>query len=236
MFVTIVNLLAMYCCDHCDKTYKYKRNLKRHISEKHTMFFRHWKCVEKKCSGKFIRREYLLDHLTNKHKYTRSEARVAAINASRENQKESTGYYENVSSSDDDIFDILAEADELNVDQDSAIHETDTELLDNSAVDSDKSVDKGVQPEDSDGNGRVQSDNGSSYGFENAAYSPLLDTDSVFRFPCTSGVKSNKMADDTSPNFVLLQHNIQLDLYIVTFRVMTMTMLSSSGEVRIYPN
>ena len=105
---------------------------------------RHWKCIEVNCSAKFIRRGYLLDHLTYVHKYSRSDARNATLNAKRENQKQSTGYYEQVSSSDDEIFDILAETEELNKEHDTAIKDFDTDLFENS-VDSDGSVIQHVQ-------------------------------------------------------------------------------------------
>lgn len=100
----------MFMCDMCNRTYKYKRNLSRHISEKH-LELKHWNCVVQGCSAKLIRREYLVDHLTNIHNYKRSDARNAALHASRGNNKTNDDYYENVSS-DDEVLDIIAETGE----------------------------------------------------------------------------------------------------------------------------
>ncbi len=53
-----------------------------------------------------------MDHLINIHKYSRSDARVATLHATRENKNSTSSYYETVSS-DDEIFDIIAENEEL---------------------------------------------------------------------------------------------------------------------------
>ncbi|KAH3826059.1 hypothetical protein DPMN_127948 [Dreissena polymorpha] len=83
------------------------------------------------CSAKFIRPNYLLDHLINIHKYTRSNARTATLNAESETQK-STAYYEDISSSDD-IFVLLAENEEINqLDYENGINDFDTRDLDSS--------------------------------------------------------------------------------------------------------
>ena len=92
----------MYLCDLCNRAYKYKRNLTRHISENHLQH-KYWRC-----SSKFIRRGYLLDHLCNIHKYPRADARSAAINAQCVISVFSSTYYEDVSS-DEEIMDIIAE-------------------------------------------------------------------------------------------------------------------------------
>ncbi len=93
--------------------YKYKRNLKRHILERH-LPRKHWKCVKPKCASTFIRRGYLLEHLTNMHKYTRSEARTATLNARREGDESPRyQYYEDISS-DDEILDLLNEGPAVN--------------------------------------------------------------------------------------------------------------------------
>ena len=75
---------------------------------------KYWKCVESRCSSKFIRRGYLLEHLVSHHKYSRADARSATLTARRENERQLQGYYENVSS-DDAILDILSEQHEVNV-------------------------------------------------------------------------------------------------------------------------
>ena len=100
-------------CDECGKNYKYKRNLKRHIMERHTVV-KHWKCTVEDCTSKFIRRGYLFEHLIKCHKLTRSDARKATLFARREDSSHTQSYYEEVSS-DDEIFDILAEQSEMDL-------------------------------------------------------------------------------------------------------------------------
>jgi hypothetical protein len=125
----------MFKCDICQRTYQYKRNLTRHITEKHSKL-KHWRCIEPDCEGKFIRRGYLLDHLTNIHKYPRSEARQATLRATREDIHHSSNYYEDVSS-DEDIFDILAENEEMNaVQYDEVIQSFDIGMFENNDIDS----------------------------------------------------------------------------------------------------
>lgn len=76
-----------YTCDTCNKTYKHKRNLNRHISEKHTDL-EHWNCNFNSCKGRFIRRSYLFTHLSKIHGYSKAEARERALGATRGNQNE----------------------------------------------------------------------------------------------------------------------------------------------------
>ena len=97
-----------FLCDFCLRGYKYKRNLTRHVSEKHSSH-EHWNCTVEECHAKFIRRSYLSKHLTICHGYDLVTARESALSASRGDvQKHS--YYEDVSD-DDTILDLLAEAD-----------------------------------------------------------------------------------------------------------------------------
>ena len=98
----------MYLCDLCNRTYKYKRNLTRHISENH-LRLKYWKCAEEKCSSTFSRRGYLLYHLCYIHKYPRANARSAVIKARCVYSVSSNSFYEDVSS-DKEIMDIIAEA------------------------------------------------------------------------------------------------------------------------------
>ena len=74
--------------------------MERHLPVKY------WKCDESRCSSKFIRHGYLLEHLVSHHKYSRADARSATLTARPENERQLQGYYEGVSS-DDDILDIV---------------------------------------------------------------------------------------------------------------------------------
>lgn len=100
--------MPSYKCDLCDKTYSYKRNLKRHVREKHRDI-EHWNCVEGECIAKFIRREYLSKHLRVIHGYEKMKAHEAACLAPR-GDVESEHYYDD-ESADDTVFDLIAERD-----------------------------------------------------------------------------------------------------------------------------
>ncbi|VDI04770.1 Hypothetical predicted protein [Mytilus galloprovincialis] len=94
-----------YNCEFCPKIYKYRKNMLRHVKEKHAKTYEYWNCPEAGCSTQFIRREYLFRHLINTHKMEESTARVKAINSSRgDTHRES--YYSDVSD-DDTILDLL---------------------------------------------------------------------------------------------------------------------------------
>lgn len=101
-----------YSCDTCGKSYKHKRNLKRHIKDRHSQN-EHWNCPEIDCKTKFIRREYLSRHLVWKHGYSQPDAREAAITASRGDQPVQHDSIEDVSE-DDSILDLLDQR-EVNV-------------------------------------------------------------------------------------------------------------------------
>lgn len=100
--------MPSYKCDLCDKTYSYKRNLKRHVREKHRDI-EHWNCVKGECIAKFIRREYLSKHLRVIHGYEKMKAHEAACLAPR-GDVESEHYYDD-ESADDTVFDLIAERD-----------------------------------------------------------------------------------------------------------------------------
>ena len=102
--------MASYKCDLCSKEYKYKRNLTRHIQEKH-FNNKVWKCVSENCNAKFIRRSYLSRHLMWKHEYDPATARKLALETSSGAQS-SHCYYENISS-DEDALDMCIELDAL---------------------------------------------------------------------------------------------------------------------------
>lgn len=106
--------MPSYKCDLCDKTYSYKRNLKRHVREKHRDI-EHWNCVEGECIAKFIRREYLSKHLRVIHGYEKMKAHEAACLAPR-GDVESEHYYDD-ESADDTVFDLIAERDNAEYNQ-----------------------------------------------------------------------------------------------------------------------
>lgn len=104
--------MARHICDVCGKDYKYKRNLKRHKSERHGESL-YWNCVVKGCETKFIRRGYLCVHLTKIHGFDRCTARESALIAIRgDKPNEDYQYYQTISD-DDSILDMLAEKDEM---------------------------------------------------------------------------------------------------------------------------
>ena len=95
-----------YQCDICNKSYVHKRNLKRHVREKHNNL-EFWNCTESGCMTKFIRREYLSKHLRVQHGYAKFKAHEAACLAPRGDVQHDTYYdYE---SEDDTVFDMIAE-------------------------------------------------------------------------------------------------------------------------------
>ena len=98
-----------YNCDTCGRTYKYKRNLVRHIKERHNIR-EYWRCTTKGCHSKFIRRSYLCKHLVFNHGMDVSSARAAALSARLGNPEPNSQYYEDVSD-DDSILDLLNERD-----------------------------------------------------------------------------------------------------------------------------
>ena len=90
-----------------EKSYVYKRNLKRHIKERH-LPIEHWNCTETNCLSQFIRRSYLSTHLILKHGYDKKSAIETAITAHRGDISQQSGFYEDISD-DDTILDLLQE-------------------------------------------------------------------------------------------------------------------------------
>lgn len=123
-----------YLCDTCGKSYQHKRNLKRHVKERHCTL-EYWNCVEENCSSRFIRRSYLSRHLAWTHGYNKTDAREAAINATRGDNPTQYGDREEISD-DDTILDLLAERDQTVTFQDycDKIDGFDTDILDNDAT------------------------------------------------------------------------------------------------------
>lgn len=73
----------MYDCDTCNKTYKHKRNLIRHIMENHNEALGYFNCPEKGCKSKIIRRDYLREHLVKLHNISREDARTRSYSVCR---------------------------------------------------------------------------------------------------------------------------------------------------------
>ncbi len=67
----------MYTCDHCRKDYKFKRNLVRHIKDRHSSIQR-IACTVPDCEVTFLRKGYLLDHLKNVHRLNNDSVKHSA--------------------------------------------------------------------------------------------------------------------------------------------------------------
>lgn len=102
--------MSNHKCDTCGRSYRYKRNLTRHMKEKHAEY-EHWNCVEVNCSKTFIRRNTLSHHLFTIHGYTPLRAREFALRAPRGDIRVG-GYYEDISD-DDSVFDIINDIDKI---------------------------------------------------------------------------------------------------------------------------
>ena len=61
-----LSVMANYKCDICGNVYKYKRNLKGHVNEKHGDIER-WNCVDVSCKSTFLRRTSLSKYLVLRH-------------------------------------------------------------------------------------------------------------------------------------------------------------------------
>ena len=107
--ILIVFYRMAYRCDMCGKSYKHKRNLKRHIKER-INDSEHWNCIEEGCSSRFIRRSYLSKHLVWIHGYNQDDARETVLSAPRGDKPKQYGEFEDISE-DDSILDLLAERD-----------------------------------------------------------------------------------------------------------------------------
>ena len=101
----------VFGCDSCGRLFTNKRNLVRHISEKHVVQ-KFWSCCV--CAAKIVRRSNLVSHLERRHQFTKLEARrsaVAAVQRLPGPQLQRDVYID--VSDDDSILDIVAEIDSM---------------------------------------------------------------------------------------------------------------------------
>lgn len=64
-----------YWCDTCGRSYSNKRNLNRHMHEKHSGEQLHFSCPEPKCASRFIRRSFVTRHLVKYHMFDMRRAK-----------------------------------------------------------------------------------------------------------------------------------------------------------------
>ena len=102
--------MPAYVCEVSTRSYRYKRNLKRHKNEKHSNL-EYWNCIEVNCRAKFIRRSYLSKHIISIHGYTSLRGREMACRAPRGDRVQQT-YYEDISE-DDSVFDLIDDMERL---------------------------------------------------------------------------------------------------------------------------
>ena len=102
-----------YRCDICDKKFTKKRNLKRHVTEKHEKKSS-WKCTVDNCEKTFSRRSNLISHLMMRHKLSPNEATELTIKSTKRDSGVSNNdnHYSDVSD-DDSVLDIVNELDEF---------------------------------------------------------------------------------------------------------------------------
>ena len=103
--------MPIHHCDTCGRNYTLKRNLRRHVLEKHSKDYEHWNCVEPDCAKTFIRRTTLAYHLRTIHGYTQIRAGEFSLRALR-GDVQVNSYYENISD-DDSVFDAINDIQEM---------------------------------------------------------------------------------------------------------------------------
>ena len=106
--------MSLFKCDLCPRTYRLKKNLKRHIREGHTAI-EYWLCVQSGCVSKFVRRSYLSKHLMLKHGFNKLDTHSTACQAPRGDIRPEE-YYDDVSD-DDTILDLIEEMDKEQFEQ-----------------------------------------------------------------------------------------------------------------------
>ena len=103
--------MGNFVCDTCNKSYKYKRNLKRHMEEKHIQH-ELWNCIVHGFKCKLIRRSYLHIHLQKVHGFSKVESRRATLGAKRGDCEIKDSYYEDISE-EESIFELLTEEEQI---------------------------------------------------------------------------------------------------------------------------
>ena len=103
--------MPIHQCDMCGRNYRLKRNLTRHLSEKHSKDYEHWNGIELDCAKTFIRRTTLTHHLRTIHRYTSIRAGEFSLRALR-GDTQANNYYEDISD-DDSIFDVINDIQEM---------------------------------------------------------------------------------------------------------------------------
>lgn len=98
--------MSLYKCDLCPKSYRYEKNLKRHIKESHSNK-EFWFCAEDNCVSKFVRRSYLSKHLVLKHGFDKLRAHETACKAPR-GDLDRDSYYDEISE-DESVLDLIEE-------------------------------------------------------------------------------------------------------------------------------
>ncbi|KAH3741532.1 hypothetical protein DPMN_048257 [Dreissena polymorpha] len=101
----------MFKCENCEKQFKTKKTMNRHIKDRHEI--QHIHCCVQVCDRKFLRRYYLVNHLTSKHNFSKAEARRLAITelVQPSHSNEDDMYIMDVSEVDS-VLDLLGEQDE----------------------------------------------------------------------------------------------------------------------------
>ena len=100
--------MSLFQCDLCPRSYRYNKNLKRHVREVHRDV-EYWLCVQDNCVSKFVRMSYLSKHLVNKHGFEKLEAHATACVAPHGDVDRDT-YYDKVTE-DDSVLDMIEEMD-----------------------------------------------------------------------------------------------------------------------------
>ena len=101
----------LYLCDTCNRVYKYRKNLLRHIREKHDPSHESFQCVEDGCERKFIRREYMYIHLQRSHGYEKADAIRTVLKVSTD-KEENDDEFEDVFD-DDNVFELMDELEKI---------------------------------------------------------------------------------------------------------------------------
>lgn len=102
----------MHQCDTCGHLYTLRRNLVRHVKEKHSVV-EYWNCSEFGCSSRFIRRSYLSKHLMRHHGFSRLSASEKAVGAQRGDRLERYQPELEDVSEDETILDLLVDIEGL---------------------------------------------------------------------------------------------------------------------------